>query len=195
MDATATDPDRAGRKQRRLRLILGFVLLPAVVGALAVGVAMGGQNTGIFDGDPPRWASNLGRVLLILGVIVEVAAVVWVVRTGRYRASRQSPLLALSWSRRRRLARQVRRGTPEADEDAAFLVETARQFVEQRWFVVLVAGLAMTSVGQAFLGFAPFFAMIGGLLLVIWAVLTVSVLRNARRGEAFLRDHPDLSGQ
>ncbi|RAO25515.1 hypothetical protein ONO23_05867 [Micromonospora noduli] len=195
MDATATDPDRAGRKQRPLRLILGFVLLPAVVGALAVGVAMGGQNTGIFDGDPPRWASNLGRVLLILGVIVEVAAVVWVVRTGRYRASRQSPLLALSWSRRRRLARQVRRGTPEADEDAAFLVETARQFVEQRWFVVLVAGLAMTSVGQAFLGFAPFFAMIGGLLLVIWAVLTVSVLRNARRGEAFLRDHPDLSGQ
>ncbi|WP_146763262.1 hypothetical protein [Micromonospora noduli] len=171
------------------------MLLPAVVGALAVGVAMGGQNTGIFDGDPPRWASNLGRVLLILGVIVEVAAVVWVVRTGRYRASRQSPLLALSWSRRRRLARQVRRGTPEADEDAAFLVETARQFVEQRWFVVLVAGLAMTSVGQAFLGFAPFFAMIGGLLLVIWAVLTVSVLRNARRGEAFLRDHPDLSGQ
>ncbi|RAO07611.1 hypothetical protein [Micromonospora noduli] len=195
MDATATDPDRAGRKQRRLRLIFGFVLLPAVVGALAVGVAMGGQNTGIFDGDPPRWASNLGRVLLILGVIVEVAAVVWVVRTGRYRASRQSPLLALNWSRRRRLARQVRRGTPEADEDAAFLVETARQFVEQRWFVVLVAGLAMTSVGQAFLGFAPFFAMIGGLLLVIWAVLTVSVLRNARRGEAFLRDHPDLSGQ
>ncbi|KAB1924687.1 hypothetical protein F8280_13130 [Micromonospora noduli] len=171
------------------------MLLPAVVGALAVGVAMGGQNTGIFDGDPPRWASNLGRVLLILGVIVEVAAVVWVVRTGRYRASRQSPLLALSWSRRRRLARQVRRGTPEADEDAALLVETARQFVEQRWFVVLVAGLAMTSVGQAFLGFAPFFAMIGGLLLVIWAVLTVSVLRNARRGEAFLRDHPDLSGQ
>lgn len=195
MDATATDPDRAGRKQRRLRLILGFVLLPAVVGALAVGVAMGGQNTGIFDGDPPRWASNLGRVLVILGVIVEVAAVVWVVRTGRYRASRQSPLLALSWSRRRRLARQVRRGTPEADEDAALLVETARQFVEQRWFVVLVAGLAMTSVGQAFLGFAPFFAVIGGLLLVIWAVLTVSVLRNARRGEAFLRDHPDLSGQ
>ncbi|MEV4718362.1 hypothetical protein AB0J94_14355 [Micromonospora noduli] len=195
MDTTATDPDRAGRKQRRLRLILGFVLLPAVVGALAVGVAMGGQNTGIFDGDPPRWASSLGRVLLILGVIVEVAAVVWVVRTGRYRASRQSPLLALSWSRRRRLARQVRRGTPEADEDAALLVETARQFVEQRWFVVLVAGLAMTSVGQAFLGFAPFFAMIGGLLLVIWAVLTVSVLRNARRGEAFLRDHPDLSGQ
>ncbi|MCG5441142.1 hypothetical protein NIE79_000077 [Micromonospora sp. NIE79] len=166
-----------------------------MVGALAVGVVMGGQNTGIFEGDPPRWASNLGRVLMILGLIVEVAAVVWAVRTGRYRASRRSPLLTLRWSARRRLARQVRRGTPEADEDPALLVETARQFAGQRWFVVLVAGLAMTSVGQAFLAFAPFFAAIGGLLLVNWAVLIVSVLRNARRGEAFLRAHPDLGGR
>ncbi|MGC4866786.1 hypothetical protein ACLQ3B_15290 [Micromonospora sp. DT53] len=195
MDAAATNPDRAGRQPRRLRLILLLMLLAAVVGALAVGAAMGGRNTGIFDGDPPRWASNVGRVLVILGVIVEVAAVVWAVRTRRYRAARQSPLLDLGWSHRRRLARQVRRGTPEADEDPALLVETARQFVDQRWFVVLVAGLAMTSVGQAFLGIAPFFAMTGGLLLVIWAVLIVSVLRNARRGEAFLRDHPDLSGR
>ncbi|MBG6069191.1 hypothetical protein [Micromonospora ureilytica] len=171
------------------------MLLPAVVGALAVGVAMGGQNTGIFDGEPSRWASSLGRVLVILGVVVEVAAIVWLVRTGRYRAARRSPLLTLSWSHRRRLARQVRRGTPEADEDPTLLVETARQFAGQRWFVVLVAGLAMTSVGQAFLGFAPFFAVIGALLLVIWVVLIVSVLRNARRGEAFLRDHPDLSGR
>ncbi|MEU4530947.1 hypothetical protein AB0F49_22225 [Micromonospora ureilytica] len=171
------------------------MLLAAVVGALAVGVAMGGQNTGIFDGEPPRWASNLGRVLVILGVVVEVAAIVWLVRTGRYRVARRSPLLTLSWSHRRRLVRQVRRGTPEAGEDPTLLVETARQFAGQRWFVVLVAGLAMTSVGQAFLGFAPFFAVIGALLLVIWVVLIVSVLRNARRGEAFLRDHPDLSGR
>ncbi|WP_205780129.1 hypothetical protein [Micromonospora ureilytica] len=40
-----------------------------------------------------------------------------------------------------------------------------------------------------------YFAVIGALLLVIWVVLIVSVLRNARRGEAFLRDHPDLSGR
>ncbi|MGW5556428.1 hypothetical protein ACWER9_04270 [Micromonospora sp. NPDC003944] len=171
------------------------MLLSAVVGALAVGVAIGGQNTGIFDGEPPRWASNLGRVLVILGFIVEVAAIFWAVRTGRFRASRRSPLLTSGWSHGRRLARQVRRGTPEADEDPALLVETARQFAGQRWFVVLVAGLAMTSVGQAFLVFAPFFAVIGGLLLVIWAVLILSVVRNARRGEEFLRDHPDLSGR
>ncbi|MCG5448336.1 MULTISPECIES: hypothetical protein [Micromonospora] len=166
-----------------------------MAGALAVGVVIGGQDTGIFDGEAPRWASDLGRVLVFLGVIVEVAALVWVVRTGRYRAARQSPLLTLSWSHRRRLTRQVRRGTPETDEDPALLVETARQFAGQRWFVVLAAGLAMTSVGQAFVGFAPFFAVIGGLLLVIWAVLIVSVFRNAHRGEAFLRDHPDLSGR
>ncbi|MEW1587715.1 hypothetical protein AB0283_20030 [Micromonospora vinacea] len=171
------------------------MLLPAVVGALAVGVAMGGQNTGIFDGDPPGWASNLGLVLVILGVVIEVAAILWGVRTGRYRATRQSPLLTLSWSDRRRLERQVRRGTPEADQDPALLVETARQFAGQRWFVVLAAGLAVTSVGQIFVGFAPFHLMIGGLLLVIWVVLIVSVLRNARRGEAFLRDHPDLAAE
>lgn len=193
MDAAAANPDRTERGQRRLRLILLLVLLPAVVGALAVGVAMGGENTGIFEGDPPRWASNLGRVLVILGIVLEVAAIVWVVRTGRHRAARRSPLLTLSWSHRRRLGRQVRRGTPEAGEDPALLAETARQYANQRWFVPLVAGLAMTSVGQAFLGFAPFFAVIGGLLVLIWVVLIVSVLRNARRGEAFLRNHPDPS--
>ncbi|MET8257571.1 hypothetical protein [Micromonospora sp. NPDC005205] len=192
MDETATNPDRSGR---RLRLILAFVLLPAVVGALAVGVAMGGRNTGIFDGDPPGWASNLGLVLVILGVIVEVAAAVWVVRTGRYRSARHSPLIGLGWSRRRRLDRQVRRDAPEADEDPGLLVETARQFVNQRYFAVLCAGLLMTSVGQVFVGFAPFHAMIGGLLLVLWVVLIVSVVRNARRGEAFLRAHPDLRGR
>ncbi|MFE9194213.1 hypothetical protein ACFYL6_31860 [Micromonospora sp. NPDC007208] len=195
MDAAATNPDRTGRGQRRLRLILLLVLLAAVVGALAVGVAMGGQNTGIFDGDPPRWASNLGLVLVILGVVIEVAAAVWVVGTGRYRSGRQSPLIGLSWSHRRRLDRQVRRDTPEADEDPALLVETAKQFVSQRYLAVLCAGLVMTSVGQVFVGFAPFHGMIGGLLLVIWVVLIVSVLRNARRGEAFLRAHPGLSGR
>ncbi|MEU5963102.1 hypothetical protein ABZ777_18000 [Micromonospora parva] len=171
------------------------MLLPAVVGALAVGVAMGGQNTGIFEGEPPRWASNLGRVLMLLGVVVEVAAIVWAVRTGRHRAARHSPLLALSWSHRRRLARQVRRGTPDPDEDPTLLAETARQFAGQRWFVVLVAGLAITSAGQAFVGYAPFFVAIGVLLVVIWAVLVVSVVRNANRGEAFLRAYPDLSGR
>ncbi|MEU1397341.1 hypothetical protein ABZ403_14930 [Micromonospora zamorensis] len=193
MDAAASNPGQTERGQRRLRLILLFVLLPAVVGGLAVGVAMGGENTGIFDGDPPGWASNLGLVLVIVGVVVEVAAVIWLVATGRYRSGRQSPLIGLSWSHRRRLARQVRRDAPEAGEDPALLAETARQFAGQRWFVVLVAGLVMTSVGQAFVGFAPFHALIGGLLLVIWVVLIVSVLRNARRGEAFLRNHPDLS--
>ncbi|MCG5472204.1 hypothetical protein LADH09A_006240 [Micromonospora sp. LAH09] len=190
----ATDPGRTARGQRRLRLIL-FLLLTAVVGGLAVGVAMGGENTGIFDGDPPGWATNLGRVLVVLGIVLEVAAIVWAVRTGRHRAARRSPLLSVSWSHRRRLGRQVRRGTPEVGEDPALLAETARQYSGQRWFVPLVAGLAMTSVGQALLGFAPFFVVIGGLLVLIWVVLIVSVLRNARRGEAFLRNHPDLSQQ
>ncbi|MFG1896603.1 hypothetical protein ACGFIP_21610 [Micromonospora zamorensis] len=193
MDTAASNPGQTERGRRRLRLILLFVLLPAVVGGLAVGVAMGGQNTGIFDGDPPRWASNLGLVLVIVGVVIEMAAAIWLVATGRYRSGRQSPLIGLSWSHRRRLDRQVRRDAPEADEDRALLVETARQFVSQRYLAVLCAGLVMTSVGQGFVGFAPFHALIGGLLLVIWVVLIVSILRNARRGEVFLRNHPDLS--
>ncbi|MEU7586012.1 hypothetical protein AB0A95_06900 [Micromonospora sp. NPDC049230] len=169
-----------------------LVLLAAVVGALAVGVAMGGQNTGVFDGDPPHWASRLGLVLVIVGVVIEVAAAVWIVGTGRYRSGRRSPLLGLGWSHRRRLDRQVRRDAPEADEDRALLVETADQFVKQRYLAVLCSGLLMTSVGQVFVGYAPFHAVTGGLLLVIWVVLIVSILRNARRGEAFLRNHPDF---
>ncbi|MEU7848796.1 hypothetical protein AB0B69_15470 [Micromonospora parva] len=163
--------------------------------ALAVGVAMGGRNSGIFDGDPPAWASNLGRILILLGVVVEVAAVVWAVATGRHRASRRSPLLTLSWSHRRRLERQVRRGTPESDEDRTLLVESARQAVGQRWLAVLITGLAVVSVGQVFVGFAPFHAVVGLVLVVIWVVLIVLVFRGARQGEAFLRANPGLGGR
>ncbi|MDG4806550.1 hypothetical protein O7634_07240 [Micromonospora sp. WMMD1120] len=195
MDATDVTPDQAERRHRRGRLMLALALPTAVVAALAVGVATGGRNSGIFDGDPPVWASNLGRVLILLGVLIEAAAIVWAVRTGRYRMSRRSPLLTVGPSHRRRLERQVRRGTPEPDEDRALLVETARQAVGQRWFAVLIAGLAVVSVGQVLVGFAPFHAVIGGVLVVVWTVLIVLVLRGARRGEAFLRANPDLGGR
>ncbi|MFE0530228.1 hypothetical protein ACFW0V_21800 [Micromonospora parva] len=195
VDAAETTPDQGDRRHRRGRLILALALPIAVVVALAVGVATGGQNSGIFDGDPPAWASNLGRILILLGVVVEVAAVVWAVRTGRHRASRRSPLLTMSWSQRRRLQRQVRRGTPEFDEDPTLLVETARQAVGQRWLAVLIAGLAVVSVGQVFLGFASFHAVVGVVLVVVWVVLIVLVLRGARQGEAFLRANPDLGGR
>ncbi|MFI7658896.1 hypothetical protein ACIBTW_08410 [Micromonospora parva] len=195
MDTTATPPERTGRGRRRTGLVLAFALLAAVVGGLVIGVAMGGRNTGIFDGDPPPWASTLGAALCLLGLGVEIVAIVWAVRTGRYRAARRSPLTSLSWSHRRRLGRQVRRGTPEPDEDPALLVETARQAATQRWFVLAIAGLAMTSIGQAFLGFALFHAVIGGLLAVLWGVLIVLLLRGARQGKAFLRANPDLGGR
>ncbi|MHA4950208.1 hypothetical protein ACX27O_23045 [Micromonospora sp. SD19] len=196
MDTPATPPERTGRGRRRTGPVLAVVLLVVVVGGLVIGSAVGGADTGIFDGDPPRWASTFGAALCLLGLGVEIVAIVWAVRTGRYRANRrQSPLTTLSWSRRRRLGRQVRRGTPEPGEDPALLVETARQAIAQRWFVLVIAGLAMTGAGQAFLGFAPFHVVIGGLLVVIWAVLIVLVLRAARQGEAFLRAHPDLGGR
>ncbi|MEU8258714.1 hypothetical protein AB0C06_31135 [Micromonospora inaquosa] len=162
-------------------------------GALGVGIAKGGTDTAAFDGDPPRWASVLGVVLVLVGLSIGIGAVVWSVRSGRHRAARQSPLLTLSWSHRRRLGRQVRRGTQEAGEDPALLGETARQFAGLRWSAGLTTGLVVLSLGQALLRFAPFWAVLSAVLTVAGTVGVVLVLRDARRGEAFLRDHPDLA--
>ncbi|MFG1652784.1 hypothetical protein ACGFIE_22915 [Micromonospora sp. NPDC049275] len=51
------------------------------------------------------------------------------------------------------------------------------------------------SVGQALMRFAPFWAVFSGVVAVAGAVAIVLVIRDARRAEAFLRAHPDLTGR
>ncbi|MFC4018817.1 hypothetical protein ACFOW4_12805 [Micromonospora sp. GCM10011542] len=62
------------RKASGLRRVL-VVLLPVLAGALAVGVFTGGRDTGIFDGDPPTWASVLGGILVLAGLGLETAVI------------------------------------------------------------------------------------------------------------------------
>ncbi|MGC4877069.1 hypothetical protein ACLQ26_12535 [Micromonospora sp. DT43] len=194
MDTPITNSEGSGRRPRLLVLLIAL-LVGGVVAALGVGVAVGGDDTAAFDGDPPPWAFVLGATLSLIGLAVEIGALVWTVRSGRYRAARRSRLLTLSWSHRLRLGRQVRHGTPEAGDDAVLLEEMARQMAGNRWSAGLMAGLMTVSVGQALMRFAPFWAVFSGVVAVAGAVAIVLVIRDARRAEAFLRAHPDLTGQ
>ncbi|WP_435205330.1 hypothetical protein [Micromonospora sp. bgisy143] len=190
MDESVTPSNRAGRKpHHRIRWLL---LLAGLCGALTVGVALGSENTGVFDGDPPSWATNLGGSLLLAGLVIEIVTLVWLVRRRGSRADRTSTLRRLSWSRRWDLSRQVRRDDPVPDEDVVLLGDTARAMIEQRRSSTILVGVMIMSVGQAFLSFASFFTVAFALLasLAIW--LYVFTIHGSRRVEVFLRTHPDL---
>ncbi|WP_433535990.1 hypothetical protein ACQPZK_29380 [Micromonospora sp. CA-249363] len=190
MDESVTRSNRAGRKPRhRIRWLL---LLGGLCGALTVGVALGSENTGVFDGDPPSWATNLGGFLLLAGLVIEIVTIVWLVRRGGSRADRTSTLWRLSWSRRWTLSRQVRRDDPAPGEDVVLLGETARAMIEQRRSSMILIGVMIMSVGQAFLTFAPFFTVTFALLALLAIWLYVFAILAARRAEVFLRTHPDL---
>ncbi|WP_406040174.1 hypothetical protein OG799_30705 [Micromonospora sp. NBC_00898] len=116
------------RSGRRFLLGVFVALFVLAVIALVAGllVARGGSSVLFEEGEPPVWARILGLVLPGLGVIVEVAVLVWAVRSGRYRVGRQSPLWAVSWRRRRELAGQVRRGSVGSDAGLPLLQASAR---------------------------------------------------------------------
>ncbi|WP_433115990.1 hypothetical protein [Micromonospora sp. CA-246542] len=190
MDKSVTRSNWVGRKPRHR--VLWLLLLGGLCGALTVGVAVGNENTGVFDGDPPSWATNLGGSLLLAGLAIEIVSIVWLVRHGGSRADRTSTLWRLSWSRRWSLSRQVRRDDPAPDEDVVLLGRTARAMIEQRRSSMILVGITIMSMGQAFLSFAPFFTVVFALLALLAICLYVFAIHGSRRAEVFLRTHPDV---
>lgn len=186
--------ERARIRSGRRRFLLGVfgALFVFAVASFLVGLLQArGDSSFLFaDGEPPTWAGVVGVVLAVLGLLVEVAALVWAVRSGRYRAGRDSALWAVSWRRRRELARQVRRDVVHTDEELPLLRRTAGQMARQRWLVVLFAGLVTMQLGQALLQYS----MVPLVLFLLPAVLFVpagwQTLRDSRRAQVFLRAHP-----
>ncbi|MGW4293391.1 hypothetical protein ACWEH1_10100 [Micromonospora chersina] len=166
--------------------VLVFVLVSLLVGLLAEGFAASWWRRG----DPPGWLEVTGLVLVVLGLVLEIAALVGIVRSGSHRADRESRLWAVSWRRRRELARSVRRDVVDSPDDLALLRATAAQMARQRWLLPLLGGLVALNVGQGLLSFAPIWIFLIGFTAVMFAVACRQVPRDARRGEAFLRAHP-----
>ncbi|MFE9954842.1 hypothetical protein [Micromonospora sp. NPDC005299] len=179
------------RRRRRFRLLLvGTVVVFALV-SLLVGLLAGGFPTTWWErGDPPGWVAMIGAVFAVSGLVAEVAALVWMVRSGGYRADRESRLWTLGWGRRRALARAVRRGVVDSPDDLPWLRTTAAQMVRQRRFVLLLGGLTTMNLGQALLSFAPVWLVLLGITGVMFGLSCWQILRDARHAAAFLRAHP-----
>ena len=182
-------------EQRRIRRGRLRHLLVVLGIAVALGVLLGGSVAlGWLDmssnREPPRWAHVLGLVLVAAGTIVVLCLLVLTFRSGRYRASRQSPLWSLSRSDRREVTQRVRRGGPVSEEDLPLLRHTATQLVGQRWLIPWFAGFVIMYLGQALLQWSRLWL---AFLIVFGPLATVAVvqtIRDARRAEAFLRAHP-----
>ncbi|MBU8857398.1 MULTISPECIES: hypothetical protein [unclassified Micromonospora] len=184
------DQENAIRRGRRrfLALALGAPLLGGVIGALFVGQVADEGWAAWSAGQPPEWARITGLVLSVVGVLVELGALVWAARRGRLRSNRRSPLWAMSMRKRSRLVKQVRRGEPAPDADLPTLTVVARQMVDGGWWAVLAAGLVVFNLGQALARFTSGVALaVFGLAAALFALTGWQVHRNARRAEEFLR--------
>jgi hypothetical protein len=181
---------RIQRARRRfLLLVMGTASVVAAVGA-AVFISLGGYESDVWHREPPGWVEVLGMVLVAVGSVFEIGAIVYAIRSGRYRANRDSRLWAVGWSRQRELFRQVRRGGNMAADDLPLLRHAAEQLAGQRWLIVFFGGLLIINLGQAFIQWSPFHAVLLVVLVPLLPVAVASTLRNVRRGEAFLRAHP-----
>ncbi|MCI4063045.1 hypothetical protein MRQ36_10835 [Micromonospora sp. R77] len=180
---------RNDRRRLLRRILVGvsaFAVLSLLVGLLA---AYGIPRSFLRHGDPPAPVAVTGGVLAVLGLVIEVAALVRAARNGSYRAARESPLL-VAGPRRRELLRAVRHGVVPSDHDLPALRAVAAQLTRQRWVVPLFGGLVTMHLGQALLQFSPAFLALFVLTGVLFVLACWQLLRDARRGEAFLRAHP-----
>ncbi|MET7373025.1 hypothetical protein [Micromonospora arida] len=180
------------RSRRRLLLV---VPLSALAAAVIVGAVVVGRDTGILDGDPPAWANTLGGVLQLAGFALTIATIVWLVRSGRFRADRESSLRRLSPSDSRSLQQQVRRGAPQDGADFGLLRSTARMMINQRWYSLMLVGFVTTSFGQALLKFTPLFTGLFAVLAALGVGAVAFSFRDARLAKAFLCAHPASEGQ
>ncbi|MEW2141316.1 hypothetical protein AB0869_00690 [Micromonospora vinacea] len=180
----------APRSRDRRRLIL-VVLLSILAAAVIVGAVVIGRDTGIADGDPPAWATALGGVLQLVGLALTIATLVWLVRSGRFRAGRESSLRRLHPSDSRSLQQQVRRGAPQNDADLGLLRDTARMMINQRWYSLMLVGFVTSSFGQALLKFTPLFAGLFAMMATLGVGAVAFSFRDARRAKAFLCAHPE----
>jgi hypothetical protein len=195
---SASDHDGQRRIRRGRLPALFHVLIVAV--ALGLGIAvlvlcvwLDLTGSPIWEREPPWWASVLGAVLTVAGLVVQIGAIVFFLREGRPWANRPSPLGLLSWSRQRETMRKVRRSGEVVAEELPLLRQTAQAMARQRWWIGVFAGQAAAQAGLVVMqpeDVSPARLAIGAVTVALFAVGVPLIGRDARRAEAFLRAHP-----
>ncbi|MEV4718363.1 hypothetical protein AB0J94_14360 [Micromonospora noduli] len=180
------------RNRRRLMLVVPLLILAA---AIIVGAVVVGRDTGIGGGDPPAWVAALGGVLQLGGLALTIATLVWLVRSGRFRADRESLLRRLHPSDTRSLQQQVRRGAPQDDADFGLLRAAARTMINQSWYSMVLLGFVISSFGQVLLKFTPLFTGLFAVMATLGVGAVAFSFRDASRAKAFLCAHPEPEEQ
>jgi hypothetical protein len=161
------------------------------IAVLVLGVWLDLTGSPILEREPPWWISILGAVLVMAGLVVQIAAIVFVLWAGRHWANRPFSLRLLSWSRQRQLMRKVRRGGEVDEEELPLLRQTAEVMTSQRWWLAFFAGQITMQIGLIAMNPDD----VARLAFVVVAVALVGagaalLGRDARRADAFLRAHP-----
>jgi MFS family permease len=190
----ALDEQRRIRRGRRLlRVLVVAVMLGLGIAVLVLGVWLDLTGSPIWEREPPWWVSILGAVVAVAGLVVQIAAIVFVVRASRRWANRPSSLRVLSWSRQRELMRKVRRGGEVDEEELPLLRDAAHVMASQRWWIAAFAGQTASQVGLIAMNPDDVARVRLVFVVVMVALLAVGgalIGRDARRVEAFLRTNP-----
>ena len=193
---TSAEAQRRGRRLRNrlLLIVLGAFVLSIALGFL-VALIFGSHHHQHRSADSTSWLHVAGLVASSCGLIVEIVALVKMVRSRQRGSAWRSPMLVLTRRQRRSLVQQIRGKRPV---DPARLALT--RYVAERWegqspqiFLVFV-GAAMIGVGNVLItpnGFHYGLAVYLAVLLVLMFVLWERQRRQARR---FLEEHPAPEG-
>ncbi len=137
----------------------------------------------------PDWLHALAGTLLILGIVVVVAAVGHAWTSGRGRANRRSPLLALTNRQRRQVRRQALGQQPSLPADATFLRMLATRWSKPYHLAAFALGAVALLSGLAILSTQPI-RTLASVLAAQQAVAVVVLLRRTTLARTFLKNHP-----
>ena len=175
--------ERRRRRQRTLRvgLIIAASVVAGLIGVL-VEVFTGGRLPDADFTTPPL-VNDLGWVLLIGGLGLEIVGVAWMVRTGRWGRAWRTPLVNLTRADRKQLLQLIRRGDPVRAGREPVASYLAFRLTEQFPSLLIMGGLVVLETGSALQGNATGVWLLPVLLilLIYAAIMTIRDTRRARR--------------
>jgi hypothetical protein len=191
------DPDdptvaQMRRRHRRQRVVWAAgVLIVVLIVFGGVGYFSSASLEALTFATTP-WARRLGGLLVFAGALVEVAAIVFAIRSGRLGRGFRSPLWALTRAQRRSLRRQINRNDVEPGTDLATLRLMATSLVEQIWITWIFGGLTIVLEGQLLVTPTPAQIGTGIGAASCWLAQLVVAMRQAAVADTFLADHPTV---
>ena len=182
---SATQRLRRWRRQRVL-LVAALILLTSALAVVLV-VVVGAPSA--HSEDVPTWQTATGFVLAGAGLLLQIAGLVGIVRTGRRLRAWNSPVAVLSRGRRKELLAQVRGRRPVEPERIPLARLLAEQLLSQRTLLVANTGLGISFVGQWIASPTTWRAVATAALGLLLAAGWVVAQRDARRARRFLEEH------